>query len=428
MKMLSAAALSLLLFLPAPPPASAQDGGAAPPDTASATKIAQADNAFGFALLAMLHPADGAQNLFFSPVSLAQALALAYHGAAGTTQQAIGHGLQLDAMTPDQVGAANASLLQSLADPEKTEDAQAAQDAGLKVQLEIANALWANKGVTFNPDYVQRLQRDYSADAATLDFHDPAAAATINDWTGKHTGGKITEIVSSGDVASAEMVLTNAVYFQGRWSHAFRASSTQPGAFTHADGTSKSLPMMAQVETARYWEDDTLQAVALPYGRGRLSLYVILPKKADGLAALLTGLDAAKWEHWTTGLAARPVDLLLPRFNADYENDVAPSLKALGMAAAFGPGADFTPMGLPGLFISQVRHKAVLRVNEQGTEAAAATAVMMPRGMRLRPDAPVTMHVDHPFLCAIRDDTTGALLFLGAISDPVAGDAPPADH
>ena len=210
-------------------------------------------------------------------------------------------------------------------------------------------------------------------------------------------------------------MLTNAVYFHGSWTRTFDRGETSSGPFTRADGSKKTLPLMSQAGDYAYLKTPTFQMIRLPYGHERIAFYVLLPKATNGLDALLKQMTAAQWETWRSKMHSDGVNLELPRFQATGEWELNDPLSQLGMASAFGGGADFAPMGLPGSYISKVVHKTVLEVNEEGTTAAAATQVEF---LMSALSTPNKMRVDHPFFCAIRDDATGTILFLGAIRDP----------
>lgn len=384
---------------------------------AKARKVAPADNQFGFDLLAKMDKSDG--NVFFSPASLALALAMTYNGAGGKTREAMENTLHLQGMTVHEVNEANAALMQSLADPEPApKQADMKQYFEPRPRLDIANALWADKRVAFAPDFQSRVQKSYQAEATTLNFQSPTAAPTINAWVSKHTQGKIAGILTPADLSSSSAVLTNAVYFKARWTELFSTSMTKDGLFTRQDGTTQTLPLMTQTHAFPYLETRDFQAIALPYGRGRLSFYVFLPRANSGLAQFARTVNAQSWDAWVAQFKAQNVDLTLPRFTADYDANLTAPLASLGMGVAFGAGANFGPMGLHGYWISKVKHKAVVKVNEKGTEAAAVTAVLMTRGGHSPPRNPIIMRVDRPFFCAIRDNATGLILFMGLIRDP----------
>lgn len=363
-----------------------------------------ADTDFGFRLLHQLAAGQPTGNVFFSPFSVSEALLLMLNGAAGQTRQDMAHTLGLGAITQGQVNAANALLLPSLANPDP------------KVEVSVANALWANQGVAFSPAFQERSRRFYNAQATTLDFGSPAAAQTINDWVGSNTQGKITQIVSPRDISSAAVVLTNAVYFHGKWQTPFDKAGTESGLFNLTPGGTKSVPLMSQDGSYSYLETRQFQAVSLPYGAGRMSLYVFLPKKGISLNTFVRMVNGSTADKWIGAMKPTEMTIILPRFRANYEVTLNAPLSVMGMSSAFGPGVDFSPMGLKGSFISAVIHRATLEVDEEGTVAAAVTSGIMTVGVR--PSPMVVMRVDHPFFLAIRDNVTGTILFEGVIRDP----------
>lgn len=368
-------------------------------------QVVAADTAFGLALLGELAHAAPGKNVFVSPFGLADALHMALNGADGATAKALAAGLRLPpALPPAQVNAANALLLPSLSDPDP------------KVQLSVANALWARTGTPFRPAFAKTCRDAYGAQASELDFAQPSAAKTVNDWASKNTHGKITAIVDADSLAPARLLLTNAVYFHGTWADPFHPEDTASAPFHRETGGPLTLPLMARTGWYAYTQTPRFQAVRLPYGAGRMDMVVLLPRPGVPLDAVVKSLDAKTWAASLAALEPTHVALQLPRFRVEYGQSMTGPLSALGMGAAFAPGADFGPMGLPaGNGLTGVLHKAVIEVNEEGTVAAAVTAV----GAGAGAPSPVTpVRVDRPFVCAIRDSATGALLFVGAIRDP----------
>lgn len=381
--------------------------------------LTTAQNSFGLALLQRVARAEPNRNVFLSPFSVATALQLVLDGAAGTTHAAIARTLHVAELPATELDAALTAQVQALVANEEGEPV-----------FTLANAIWADKSFSLAPTYMARLQQQYQAEAATLDFAAPNAADTINDWVREHTRGKITRIVSD-DNLQPPLVLANAIYFKGRWASEFNPVSTRPGSFALADGGHQQVPLMQQ-RSARlgYQMGPGWQAVQLPYEgyRCQLSMQLFVPEQPTGLPAFLAALTADNWAAWQTAFVAQPepllVDLTMPRFRLDWESDLVPALAVLGLKPALGEGADFTPMGFPvelGGFIGSILHKTFLAVDEQGTEAAAVTAVMMAGSGR--PPAPpreVIVRANHPFFCAIVDERTGALLFGGAVYEPAA--------
>lgn len=394
---LAPAAVLLMLFLPA-------CGKKTPVNLDDARPVAAAQNAFGFALLTRMERETPGKNVFVSPSSIALALTMTANGAGGATRAAMHKTLRMDGLTDEKINAGSAALQTSLTDPDP------------QVQIHIANALWANTGVMFAPDFTASAKRFFDADATTLRF-DAAGADRINGWVKEKTAGKIAQIVTSDALARQAVVLTNAVYFHGIWQTKFDPSATQPDTFTLASGATKSVPMMTQDGKWAYFHGDGFQAVRLPYGAGRLSLDVFLPDKGVSLGKFARRLDAAAWEKWQARFQPTRLHLFLPRFKADYETELKASLTAMGMGIAFDANADFSPMGDSIAAMSQVLHKTTLEVSEEGTKAAAATAVIMVRS-QINALPPPELRVNRPFFCAVRDNATGAVLFAGFICDP----------
>ena len=372
------------------------------------SRLVSANTTFGFKLFAEVAKQDAGKNIFISPSSVGLALAMTYNGAVGETKQGMERALEIHGMSHLELNRAYAQLRAALgsADP--------------KVQLNIANSLWGRKEISFNPDFIQRNKQFYGADVTALDFNDPSAPATINSWVAEKTKGKIDKIVDRID-AQAILFLINAIYFKGAWAAEFDKAKTREDQFTTGAGNQKRHPMMHQSGKYRYYENKDLQAVNLPYGGGRLSMYIFLPAQRAGLDALQRSLTAANWDTWMKEFAETQGEIALPRFKVEYEIGLNDALKALGMGIAFDPNrADFSGIvqGSVKAFISEVKHKTFAEVNEEGTEAAAVTSVEMRATSAMRPDKTFRMIVDHPFFCAIRDNKTGTLLFMGSITDP----------
>ncbi len=246
-------------------------------------KIAAANTQFGFQMLRQLDQSASEGNVFFSPLSVSSALSVVLTGAGGQTRKSIAKTLGLSGLTSDEIDRANGLLLPSLENPDP------------KVQVSVANALWANQGTVFAPDFQTRCRQFYQAQAETLDFSAPAAAETINKWVDTQTQGKISQIVSPEDIAASPAVITNAVYFHGLWQTPFVKSRTQDGPFTLASGGTKTVPLMERSGSLSYTENDAFQAVSLPYGAGRMSFVVLLPKPGTDISTLVSGLTPSVW-------------------------------------------------------------------------------------------------------------------------------------
>ncbi len=371
------------------------------------SKLIAANTQFGFKLFDQLAKQDAGKNIFVSPSSVAFALAMIYNGASGETQQAMAKALEVNGMSLQELNRANAALQAMLASSDP------------KVQLNIANSLWARKGVTFKPEFIKRTRDFYAAEVSDLDFALPSAPVTINKWVSQKTNGKIDKIIETIP-SDAILYLINAIYFKGTWSQQFAKSKTKTGRFTLLNGATKQHPLMSQTGRYRYLENGEFQAISLPYGAGSTSMYIFLPGKNSNLNAFLTNLNATTWESWMSKFRSQEGNITMPRFKLEYEAVLNNALKALGMELAFdSQHANFREMGSasPGanVFIGEVKHKTFVEVNEEGTEAAAVTS----GGMRATAYIPpFSMVVDRPFFCAIRDNQTGTVLFMGSIVEP----------
>jgi serine protease inhibitor len=370
------------------------------------SKLVDANTKFGFKLFQKVLKQDSNKNIFVSPTSVAIALSMTYNGASGETQQAMAKALQLQGMSLQDINQANNTLKTSL------------ENADPAVQMSIANSLWAKQGISFKPEFMQQNQQFYGAKVTELDFAKPDSANVINSWVKENTKGKIEQIVDQlkpDDV----LFLINAIYFKGNWTKPFDKSQTTQRPFTLSNGSQKQQPMMSQSGKYRYYENDSFQAVSLPYGKGRMSLYVFLPSKTTNLAAFQQQLQSENWQQWMNQFAMRQGSVQLPRFKFDYDVKLNNALKSLGMETAFSPRANFSNMTSATVAINEVKHKTFVEVNEEGTEAAATTSVgMVLTSARMPAEEPFKMVVDRPFFCAIRDNQTGTILFMGSIKDP----------
>ncbi|XGV95981.1 MAG: serpin family protein [Leptolyngbya sp. BL-A-14] len=368
-------------------------------------RLVTANTTFGFKLFSQLLKQDNGKNVFVSPSSVAIALAMTYNGASGATQQQMAKALELQGMSLSELNRANASLKAQLENP----------DAG--VQLAIANSLWARQGTPFKPAFIQHNREFYGAQVTDLDFASPNAAATINNWVKENTRGKITQIVD-GLKPDDVMFLINAIYFKGTWTRAFDKSETVSKPFYLTNGRSKPHPLMTQTGSYKYYENDQFQAVSLPYGKKQVSMYLFLPKKSSSLSDFTKTLTPENWQQWMQQFRTQPGSVQVPRFKLEYEVELKKALSALGMPIAFDASkATFDELSTVSTKIDQVKHKTFVDVNEEGTEAAAATSVgIVATSMPM--NEPFQLVVDRPFFCTIRDNKTGTVLFMGTIVDP----------
>lgn len=368
-------------------------------------KIVAANTKFGFKLFTEVQKQDQNKNIFVSPASVAMALAMTYNGASGSTQEKMAQALELQGLSLEQVNSANAELAQLLTNPDE------------KVKLTIANSLWANQNIQFQPDFLQRNRDFYNAKVTNLNFAASDATSQINNWVKDNTQGKIEKIVEQIHPNQA-LFLINAIYFKGNWSREFDKNQTTDLPFYLPSGQQKQHPMMSQRGKHSYYETPEFQAVSLPYGKdGKMSFYIFLPKQNSNLAALQKNLNSENWQKWMSEFSQRQGLVRLPKFKLDYDINLNNALIALGMGEAFTDKANFSGMG-KNLSISEVKHKTFVEVNEEGTEAAAVTSVGIVRLSAVQEEPPFEMVVDRPFFTAIRDNQTGSILFMGSIVDP----------
>ena len=381
---------------------------------ADTAELVKGNSNFAFGLYQQLRGEPG--NLFYSPYSISLALAMTWAGAKGQTEtdmaKALGFTLPQAQLHPAFNGL-------DLALASRGKNAKASDGKGFR--LTIANALWGQIGYPFEQPFLDTLALNYGAGMHIVDYEtDPAGAVDlINGWVDTHTEGKIDKIVTVDNVnADTRLVLTNAIYFNAAWQTPFEEKDTKQGAFTKVDGSSTNVDMMHLFLETGFAQDDTYKATVLPYDGGELSMVVVMPEVGT-LDAFEASLDAARVSQIVDGVTHSEygVDLTFPKFKFDASFGLKKALTAMGMGIAFD-GADFTGISSKGsLVIQDVLHKAFVNVNEAGTEAAAATAVIA--GETSAPE-PATMLVDHPFLFLIRDNATGAILFVGRVEDPSA--------
>ncbi|MGI5915129.1 MAG: serpin family protein [Anaerolineae bacterium] len=385
----------------------------AAPEAADADvdELVQGNRAFALDLYRYLREHEGG-NLFYSPHSISLALAMTYTGARGETARQMANTLHFT-LPPDRLHPAVNSLDQILA--RRGEGAAGRDDQGFR--LNVVNAIWGQAGYTFLDDFLDTLAAYYGAGMRLLDYaaDAEAARATINDWVSEQTEERIEELLAPGAVdASTRLVLTNAIYFSAAWANPFMEGATVDGTF-HGHSGDTTVPMMRQVSNMRYIRGEGYQAVALPYDGHELAMTILLPD-AGAFDAFEADLDAARVEEILSEMQFERVALSMPRFELDTNLGLAKALTALGMIDAFGENADFSGMtGSPDLYISDVVHRAFVAVDEAGTEAAAATAVIMPESAPI--DEPIEVSVDRPFILLIHDIETGAILFMGRIVD-----------
>ena len=379
--------------------------------SADQQKLASANTGFAFKLLKEIAKEQPAQNVFISPYSVSSVLQMVCNGAGGKTKAEMQQVLGTSGMTLAAMNQANQNLHQAIT------------TSCSNVVLNSANAIWYRKGMPVKPEFIACNQRFYQARVEGLDFNDPASVEIMNAWVNDMTRGRIPSIVSGPIDPLTDLYLANAVYFKGGWFVPFEAKETKERVFHLRGGQQKKLPMMTQTRGFSYRQGTGYQAVRLGYKDRNLGMYVFLPDANSSSEKLLALMHGGNWERITLpGFSERHGTLVLPRFKLEYRVELKKPLRALGLRHAF-EAADFLSMSSTPLFISEALQKTFVEVNEEGTEAAAATALMETHGGWMNPPKPFEMIVDRPFLLVIHHtdpDGSGSILFMGVVFDPSA--------
>ncbi len=369
---------------------------------------ANAINAFGLELYQKLKHQD--TNLFFSPYSISVALSMTCAGARGQTRDQIAQALHTKS-DRECLAADFGSLNRDLAD-------SILKGEGV---LNLANGLWLQKGYDFNSEYLKLMENIYGAHPSELDFKgDPKSAVEeINKWVSRQTRDKIRELITEGAIDPlTRLVLTNAIYFKGKWDSEFEKKLTKDAPFTSLDSKKTSIPMMHRMGVFGYLTGDGFQALEMAYKEGHLSMFVLLPANGVTLKDFEERLNPDEVSQWLREIKETEVDVYFPKFKKNtpvYPLDSI--LKTIGMTDAFSKEADFSGMSTTkGLHVSAVVHKAFVDVNEEGTEAAAATGIAV-RSLSINPQKPV-FRADRPFVFFIRHNPTNTILFLGRFTKP----------
>ncbi|MBU0586285.1 serpin family protein [Candidatus Micrarchaeota archaeon] len=370
-------------------------------DPTAASIIANSNNQFAFDMYNEVN--NGDENVFFSPWSAGSALAMTYEGSNGITRNEI------------------ASVLHLTTDINQTRSGYQYLNSILNhnsnVQISNANAIWVQQDYVLRNEYVNALNEYYSAEATNLDFanNPDNSRSTINDWVEQRTSGKITNLLPPNSITPlTRLVITNAIYFKGNWATQFKLENTHDTQFKLNNGGNTTVNMMAGTEKWNYTEDEDVQVLELPYEGNTVSMIILLPK--NNIRALEQELNAGRFENWMNSLNEEEISAQIPKFKLETGYSLNEPLMDLGMESAFTSNADFSDMdGTKSLSISQVIHKAYCAVDEEGTEAAAATAIVMEKAASVENKVFIA---DHPFVFAIVEKETGSILFLGKVMEP----------
>ncbi|MEM9886435.1 MAG: serpin family protein [Bacteroidota bacterium] len=364
-------------------------------------------NDFGFEVFQGLHQAKPAENSFISPLSISTALSMVLNGAEGDTKTAIQNTLNLKDWQLDEINKAYLVLLSQL--PNLDEN----------VKLQIANSIWYREGFEVLPDFLDVNSEFFKSEIEKLDFTKPEAVEIINAWVEDKTEGLIDKILEEIP-ADAVMYLINAIYFKGEWTNAFNPEMNYENTFFAADGQSEQVEYMTLGKRDfAYFEDESMQAISLPYGDSLYSMNIFLPKEGESMDALISSLNVTDWNAWQTMYDTTEVLFAMPKFELAYEKKLNQILTDLGMEIAFSGKADFSKINEQGgLKISEVRHKSFITVDEKGTEAAAVTII----GIEATSiPAYAVMEVNRPFVFVIRDHESNSVLFIGKVLNPSKG-------
>jgi serine protease inhibitor len=369
-------------------------------------QLVEADNAFGLELFQQIRNDSREENLMISPLSVSVALAMAYNGAEKDTRKEMEETLKLKGLTKEQINASYKKLITAM------------QSLDEDVVFEMANAIFYASGFSVKPNFLQVNQTIYQAEVEDLNFNDPAAVHAINDWVAEKTHDKIQKIIEKLNPLD-RMVLLNAIYFYGTWTKPFNAKGTHELFFNKKDGTQKKVPMMNKTDKLPYASNNLFKAIKIPYGIGQYNMVVLLPVGGNTSQNIIDAFSPSNWESWMGSFeVADKVEVTMPRFKYAFEISLNKVLKQLGMPKAFIPEiADFTGISDEELYISEVIHKSYIDVNETGTEAAAVTSVGFAT-TSMPSEQPIPFFVDRPFVYAITEDDTGAILFIGEVNNP----------
>lgn len=365
-------------------------------------QLVEADNAFGLDIFQRLNASEDG-NFMVSPLSVSQALAMTYNGAEGETKTAMEDVLKVAGLTSDEINQSYQTLVDALL------------KADNRVTLDIAQSIWYRQGFYVEPGFISTNQNYYDAEVSELDFGRSDALDIINGWIETQTHEKIKNMIERID-PNHVMFLINAIYFKGSWQSKFDAENTTQKPFYIDADKAVNVDMMQKSDSVMYQQNDLFAAIEMPYGRGNFNMVVLLPnsdKTIDDVAAELT---AENWDAWVNSFhAVNDLNVQLPKFKAEYEVKLNDVLSAMGMEIAFTPGADFSGIDGKGeIWIDYVQHNTFIEVNEEGTEAAAATVV----AMREYAAMPQSFNANRPFIYAITEKETGAILFIGKIIQP----------
>jgi len=369
--------------------------------------LIEADNEFGLEIFQKIRKESDKENIMISPLSISVAFAMAYNGADSDTKTEMEKAMKLNGLTTEQINSSYKMLINAL------------QSLDKDVVFEIANAIFYADGFSVKPDFLNINKTIYDAEVSKLNFSSPEAVETINDWVADKTNDKISKIIDQLSPLD-RMVLLNAIYFNGIWKTKFDEKSTHLINFTKTNGSNIEVPMMQKEEKLDYTTNTLFSSVKMPYGKGQYNMLVILPAEGRNSQDVINALSATNWNKWTKSFETKdPVVITMPRFKFTFDTELKNVLKEMGMAKAFQPNiSDFSKISDNDLYISSAIHKSFIDVNENGTEAAAVTSITFTTTSAGNEPPKTIFYVDKPFVFAITEKDTDAILFIGEVQNP----------
>lgn len=375
-------------------------------------EIIAADNAFGMDIFKLIAEKETEPNFMISPLSISMALSMAYNGAETNTEDEMAEALRITDFTREEINVTYQKLIEALTSVDP------------KVAMEIANSIWYKEDYPVEQTFLDVNSKYFDAEVNKGDFYDPEMVDVINNWVSDKTHKKIPTIIDQIDPATV-MFIINAIYFNGNWAQEFNKENTYTGVFNLSNTDHVEAELMQRLDTVNYFENEAFSAIELPYGQGNFNMMLLLPNYEKSVDVIIEQLNASNWTKWQNDFEiTNEVDIVLPKFKIEYDKKLKDIMQLMGMNEAFTTLADFSSINpQKDLFISEILHKTFIEVDEEGTEAAAVTALIFDT-TSIGPDKPQKkyFHCTRPFLFAITEKETGAILFMGKVGKPESAD------
>lgn len=374
--------------------------------TSNQISLIESENSFAFDIFRkVVENTEQAENIIISPLSISYALSMTLNGADGATRDSMLMALRVSGITPEEINNSYKKLTEALLSVDK------------RVIMTIANSVWTKEGFPVKESFIDILETYYDAESQQFDINNPETPDIINQWIEDNTNGLIKDMIDKlqPDVV---MLLINAIYFKGIWKYQFEEGDTDYKTFYKTGDENIEVPMMNQEVDLMVYRGENFTLAELPYGQGNFVMDIILPDDPDGINRIIPVITESSFNNWISQASETKADIYLPRFKYDYKKKLKDILSDMGMRIAFYPGADFTNIADTNLNIQEVIHQAFIETNEEGTEAAAATVVIIE--LSSIPSGPLVFNADHPFIYIIRETTTNSIIFMGCVNDPLA--------